>query len=219
MRLLLAFLFMVLPVFSYSVKTTQAEEDRFREWYHNKSGIEYYGEDDSITPEFVLECAEKAIKTRTDTIADIEAGRASEEGISRNYLMIATIYEVVFKNLSEWNRYESLIYDIEKEKEIRELKDLKRDYPNCRIIQNDLDNLDEVFSGGRIERHFSITAKKEFVDKALPYLYVLELERATWIMAKKAAEQSNDNITLQISEMAIDDINEISNLIKSIRGD
>jgi len=219
MRPLLAFLFMVLPTLSYSVKTIQVDEDRFRVWYHNKTFIEYYGDDESMTPEFVLECVKKAIKTRNDNIADIEAGKSSKGNIATNYLMAATIYEVAFRELSEWNKYESLIYDIEKEKEREELNYLKRDYPNCRRIQNDLDNLDEVFSGGRIERHFSITAKKEFVDKALPYLYVLELERATWIMAKKAAEQYNDKMVLEVSELGIEETGKLFELIESIQGD
>jgi len=220
MRPLLALFFIAIPIFSHSVETQSIEQDRFTVWHNNKRFIEYYGNDDGITVKNVLEWAKKAIKTRVDSIADIKAGKNSDEGIPNNHMMIAEIYRVTFYKLSEWGKYESLIYDVDREKEIEEKKRMAKNWPNCPIYNNpnDLDNLEGVFTNGRIEYKFNRNAKREFLENALSFLYILELEKAAWVIAKKSALIHGDKDIAEIADMGIEGANSMLDLIKSMEG-
>jgi hypothetical protein len=231
MKALFVLLALALPLLSQAGGKSKVEDDRFFTWYGNKEKISDFGfrkgwksqgnklDKKLEAEEEVLRWAEEAIKTRTDNIADIEAGKDLQSSVTSNHMFIATIYDGLFNNLSIWYVYDDKIYDLDKERQRDENNKFKRDmarsYPNCpKWNGEDLDDTEAEFSTGRIEHAWNEDAKKEYAQKAKPYLYILEMSRATWMLTQRASVGDSDQHMYDVSIMAIKRIDETMKLIK-----
>ena len=229
MKTLLVLLTFALPLFSYAGDKGKVEQDRFHIWYANKEKISNYGfnkdwqargnklDKKLESEDEVLGYAEEAIKTRNDNISDIESGKESSGSLSMNYNFSATIYGDLFDSLSRWYYYKDRIYDTKAEKELAKNKGLAKEYPNCPLYteykeRNDAES--EFSRSGRIEHRFNKQSKMEFAREAKPYRYILEMERATWLLSQRASVKDNDTFAYDVSVMAIKEIDEKMKLIK-----